>query len=56
MYDKPICAVIRPGTPIPEKFARVVDRFVEMDFDDPTQKDRLTEAINEMLPKEKDDE
>lgn len=52
MYDKPICAVIQPGTPIPEKLARVVDRFVEMDFNDPTQSDRLTEALNEMLPDE----
>ena len=52
MYDKPICAVIRPGTSIPEKLARVVDRFVEMDFDDPTQSDRIIEAIKEMLPNE----
>lgn len=50
MYDKPICAVIQPGTAIPEKLAKVVDRFVEMDFNDPTQRDRLTEALQEMLP------
>ena len=50
MYDKPICAVILPGTSIPEKLAKVVDKFVEMDFNDPTQRDRLTDALNEMLP------
>ncbi len=49
MYNKPILAVIAPGTPIPEKLARVVDRFVELDLNDPTQKDRLTAVIEEMM-------
>ncbi len=31
MLDKPIIAIMRPGTKISEKFARVADRFVEMD-------------------------
>lgn len=53
MYDKPICSVIRPGTKIPEKLSRVVDKFVEMDFNDPTQAQRLNEALEEMMsPKE----
>ena len=49
MLNKPICAVIRPGTKVPEKLTRVVDRFVELDLNDPTQKTRLTDALQEML-------
>jgi hypothetical protein len=52
MLDKPIVAAIRPGTPIPEKLARVVDKFVEVDFDDPTQRERLMQACEELLEKE----
>lgn len=58
MYDKPIISVIAPGTPIPEKLARVVDKFVEMDFSggeftDPTQQDRLMEAVEEVMESKK---
>lgn len=49
MMDKPIVAVIPPGTPVPEKLARVVDRFVELDFRDPTQRERLAETLKEMV-------
>lgn len=49
MLDKPIIAAIRPGTPIPEKLARVVDRFVELDLDDPTWKQRMQDAISETI-------
>jgi len=31
MLDKPIIAAIRPGTKVPEKLAKVVEHFVEMD-------------------------
>lgn len=55
MLDKPILAVIRPGTHIPDKLAKVVDRFVEMDLNDPTQADRLNEGIKEMLEEEEND-
>ncbi len=48
MYDKPIIALVQPGMEIPEKLTRVVDKFVEFDLDDPTSRDRLMEAINEM--------
>jgi hypothetical protein len=41
--------VIPPGTAIPEKLARVVDRFVELDLRDPSGKQRLTEVLQEML-------
>lgn len=50
MFNKPIIALIRPGTKIPRKLSLVVDRFVEMDMNDPTQMERLTEAIKEMMP------
>ena len=54
MYDKPILSVIQPGTKIPEKLARVVDRFVELDINQlATNSERLHEAINEMLQEEK---
>ncbi len=49
MYDKPIIAVIQPGFVIPKKMAAVVDRFVELDMNDPTSKDRLMGVISEMM-------
>lgn len=49
MLDKPILAVVTPGSPIPEKLARVVDRFVESDPADPTQQSRIALAIAEMM-------
>ncbi len=49
MLDKPIIGVIRPGTKIPEKLSRVVDRFVELDLNDPTGRQRLMESIQDML-------
>lgn len=48
MLDKPIVAVIQPGMKVPEKLARVVDRFVELDTADPAFSVRLTEAIHEL--------
>lgn len=48
MYDKPIIACVKPGTIIPEKLSKVVDRFVEMDFNDPSQIERLKEAADEL--------
>jgi hypothetical protein len=54
MYDKPIIAVIAPGTKIPEKLARVVEKFVELENpQDPTGRERLIEAITEMMDEEK---
>lgn len=49
MLDKPLLAVVRPGTKIPEKLARVVDRFVELDENDPNLHARLSEAVQAML-------
>ena len=47
MFDKPILAFIQPGTKIPEKLSRVVDRFVELgDLNDPKEKKRLMDSVN----------
>lgn len=48
LLDKPIIACVPPGTAIPEKLARVVDRFVELDLADPTWQSRLMKTIGEM--------
>lgn len=50
MLDKPTLAVIRPGTKIPEKLSRVVDRFVELDLDDPNFRDRFEAAARDLIP------
>ncbi|TWT91418.1 hypothetical protein [Neorhodopirellula pilleata] len=46
LLDKPIIAVVRPGTKIPEKLARVVDRFVEYNENN---LDQTTEGIANAL-------
>jgi hypothetical protein len=51
MLNKPIIAVIKPGTEIPEKLSRVVERFVELDMNAPDMGERLTEVIQEELDK-----
>lgn len=48
MLNKPIVALIPPGRKIPEKLARVVDRFVELDLNDPSGRQRLEEVLREM--------
>jgi len=48
MYDKPLIACVAPGVKISEKLSRVVDRFVELDLNDPTGRERLTEVIKDM--------
>ena len=48
MLDKPIIALVRPGTKIPDKLARVVDRFVEFTLGDPTSEARLKDALSEI--------
>jgi len=49
MMDKPIIATMQPGTKVPAKLAAVVDRFVEMDYDDlPNSSQRLGEVAKEL--------
>ncbi len=47
MLDKPVIAVVRPGTKIPEKLSKVVDRFIEMDIKEPGNHEKLAAAISE---------
>jgi hypothetical protein len=53
LLDKPLIAAMRPGAKIPRKLALVVDRFVEFDPSDPTTRDRIADAIREMLAEKK---
>ena len=46
MLDKPIIAVIKPGTKIPKKLALVVDRFVEWNEASP---DQTSNAIRDAM-------
>jgi len=50
MMNKPIIATCQPGTEIPEKLTKVVDRFVEMDFNDTAESaKRLGETAKELI-------
>lgn len=50
MLDKPIIAILKPGTKIPEKLARVVEQFVEMDsVDDQGFKYRLQSTLTSFM-------
>ena len=49
LFDKPIIAVYKPGTPLSDKFKKIVDRFVECDMSDPNDgQKKLMEALTEM--------
>lgn len=52
MMDKPVIALVQPGTEIPEHLARVADAIVEGGPDDPTTSERLQAAISEMLERD----
>lgn len=46
MYDKPIIAVIDPGTVVPDHLARVADLIIEGPVNAPGFHDRLHDAID----------
>ena len=46
MLDKPIIAVVRPGSRVPLKLAKVADEIVEGDIGDPDFEGRLHAAMN----------
>lgn len=52
LLDKPIIAVIPPGTPVPLKLAKVADEIVEGDLRDPTMPARLREAVDRLAKKQ----
>ena len=45
MLDKPIIAVVQPGTKVPERLVRVADRIVEADVYSEQGRERLQAAI-----------
>ena len=51
MLDKPIVAIVAPGTKVSEKLAKVVDRFVELDLNDPQGRERLAKVVKEIVDK-----
>ena len=55
MMEKPIIAIIPPGTKVPLGLAKVADEIVEGDVNDPTVKDRLAAAIHRVQKKLGDD-
>jgi nucleoside 2-deoxyribosyltransferase len=55
MLDKPIIAMVPPGTKVPLKLAKVCDEIVEGDINDPTVKDRMMQAIRRQQEKLGDD-
>lgn len=55
MMEKPIIAIIPPGTKVPLGLAKVATEIVEGDIDDPTVKERLMAAIDRVKAKLGDD-
>jgi hypothetical protein len=51
MLDKPIVAIVRPGVPIPEKLARVVDAWVESRPDREGTAEAINAAMQDVMPK-----
>jgi hypothetical protein len=52
MLDKPIVAVVSPGTKVPAKIVAVADVIVEGNVSDPDFQRRLMDAITQILKKE----
>jgi nucleoside 2-deoxyribosyltransferase len=49
MLDKPIIAVIPPGTEVPLKLAKVADEIVEGEITDPDFQFRMAAAIDRVM-------
>ena len=45
--DKPIIVVCPPGSKIPDKLAKVVDRFIELNTD--AEQEQIVQAVKEAL-------
>lgn len=55
LLDKPIIAVVTPGTPVPAKMIAIADEIVEGDMKDPGMQSRLLAAIDRATKKVKGD-
>ena len=51
MMDKPLIAVVTPGSKVPDKLAKVADRIVEARMDDPrAMSEAIAAAFREVVP------
>jgi len=49
MMDKPIVAVIRPGSHVPEKLVRVADEIIECDMETEADREKLAASIADFM-------
>lgn len=56
MLDKPIIALVAPGSKVPNKLAIVADEIVEGTIDDPTLNERLMAAMKRIDDRLKGDD
>lgn len=49
LFDKPIIAVVVPGSKVPEKLVLVADAIVEGDMDDPEMGKRLASEVDRVM-------
>ena len=49
LLDKPLFACVRPGTPVPEKLAKIADKFIELSDDPQVTANRMRDAIQEWI-------
>jgi nucleoside 2-deoxyribosyltransferase len=49
MLDKPIIAVVQPGSKVPAKLVKVADYIVEADLDSEQGRQRLNQRVIEIL-------
>ncbi len=48
MLDKPIIAVVNPGTPVPKKLELVADKIVHIDIQDDRASELIMEAVRDL--------
>ena len=56
MLDKPIIAVVQPGTKVPEHLVRVADEIVEADLDNPQGMEKVQVAIEQAYQRIEEEE
>lgn len=49
MLDKPIIAVVQPGTKVPERLLRVADHIIDVDLSAPDAAQRVQQAITAVM-------
>jgi len=56
MLDKPIIAVVQPGTKVPKHLVRVADEIVEADLDNPHGMEKVQVAIEQAYQRIEEEE